>query len=149
VLVRRGTDSPVCEPVWPNQIPQLGNAVSPRSSEDVNDSVHDGFRRDLGQRPRRRGAARPLIFHHIALPDIYPSVHHVSIELEKGVQVLARVRYLTLHRHPQSHPWLVQCIQVAFFDEAIAAICAEPFNRHLHCRAYDRVRYVLKVLQEV
>jgi hypothetical protein len=34
----------------------------------------------------------------------------------------------------------VQSIQVAFFDETIAAIGPEPLNRHLHCRAYDRVR---------
>ena len=91
--------------------------MSARSSQDANDSVHNGFRRDLGKSPWRRGAAGPLIFDHVTLPDIDPSVRRVSIELQKGVQILARVRYLTLHRHPEGHPRLVQNVQVVFLDK--------------------------------
>jgi|ERR1022692_916324 hypothetical protein len=68
----------------------------------------------------------------------------------KGGQVLARgTRYRAFHRHPESHPRLVQDIQSVFFDETAAAILSKSFDCHLHRRPHDRRCDDLKLLQEV
>jgi len=58
-----------------------------------------------------------------------------SLAVGEMIQIPARARHRHLHDIQSVTPGLVQSIQVAFFDETIAAIGPEPLNRHLHCRA--------------
>ena len=78
--------------------------------ENANDSLGDALGRNLIQLPWRYRPACALFLPHVTLPDVNPPVCHVGVELEIGVEILARrPNDLSLERHPENQPRPMRC----------------------------------------